>query len=331
MKINFKQILGMLRRWDHVDYTTSIYIARILGYVLSSLYFVSHSFNMKKTRDFTRKRNYFVSKKIELTKKYNKVSNDKFNNRFLKNDRYDFNGIYLPKIDNAHVIETVYADTLKIYVEKNDNYNYKIVDEMDKTLPEGSYCYFGPNGEDITVKPGYTVIDAGAWIGDFSAYASKKGAHVYAFEPSPSNIKFLEKTVEYNKGNGGSIAIVPYGLGSKEEDVGFVENDERENSGANAFTNSEGRESHMYLHVITIDSWVLKNKIKRVDFIKADIEGYERFMLEGAEKTLKEHEPVLSICTYHYPDDPVILKELILQANPRYKIIQRKKKLFAYV
>ncbi|MFH1454829.1 MAG: FkbM family methyltransferase [bacterium] len=330
MKINLSQILQTLKKWE-TDYTPSIYLSRIFGYALSSTYFVFNSFDMKKTREFTRKKNYFVFKKNELIKKHNKFFDDQFNNKFLKEDIYDFNGVYLPKTENIGLIRNVYSDTLKIYTEKKDNYNYHIVDEMDKTLPEGSYCYIGPNGEDITIKPGYNVIDAGAWIGDFSAYASKKGAHSYAFEPSPINIKFLEKTVKYNRGNGGVITIVPYGLGDREEDVGFIENDEYDNSGGSSFDIPKGRDSHMHLHVTTIDSWIKKNNIGKIDFIKADIEGYERKMLKGAEKTLKEHEPILSICTYHYPDDPQVLRDIIIKANPKYKIIQRKKKLFAYV
>jgi hypothetical protein len=54
-------------------------------------------------------------------------------------------------------------------------------------------------------------------------------------------------------------------------------------------------------------------------------------MLTGAQEVLRKFEPRLSLCTYHLPDDPAVLKELILRANPKYKVIQRKMKLFAYV
>lgn len=53
------------------------------------------------------------------------------------------------------------------------------------------------------------------------------------------------------------------------------------------------------LQVTTVDSWVAKNNIKKIDFLKSDIEGYERYMLKGAQETLKNH--VLSIFNLYIP------------------------------
>ncbi|GHS89510.1 hypothetical protein AGMMS49957_12890 [Synergistales bacterium] len=44
--------------------------------------------------------------------------------------------------------------------------------------------------------------------------------------------------------------------------------------------------------------------MERMEFIKTDIEGYERHMLKGAAKTLKRFAPKLALCTYRLPDDP---------------------------
>jgi hypothetical protein len=86
----------------------------------------------------------------------------------------------------------------------------------------------------------------------------------------------------------------------------------------------------LLIKIITLDEWVYKENIK-VNFIKADIEGYERKMLQGAVNIIKTQQPVLSLCTYHMPDDPEVMKDIILSANPYYKIIQRRMKMFAYV
>ena len=83
--------------------------------------------------------------------------------------------------------------------------------------------------------------------------------------------------------------------------------------------------------VTTIDSFVEKHSLTRVDFIKCDIEGAERNMLRGAKNTLKTFAPKLSICTYHLPDDPEVLEKIIIDANPNYIVEHAYQKLYAYV
>jgi FkbM family methyltransferase len=83
------------------------------------------------------------------------------------------------------------------------------------------------------------------------------------------------------------------------------------------------------IHITTLDKFAHEQNLKSVDFIKADIEGAERDMLDGARGVLKEFAPKLAICTYHLPDDPEILEGIILDANPNYRVVQLSHKLFA--
>lgn len=71
---------------------------------------------------------------------------------------------------------------------------------------------------------------------------------------------------------------------------------------------------------ITLDSWVEEVRFTRLDFLKMDIEGYERKILLGGMMTLKRFQPKMGICIYHLPDDPEVLRELILQIDPEYEI-----------
>lgn len=307
------------------DSSTVQWILMYPELLITGSYFVLTFFSKDKTIEFHRNVNPIRRLRINIHKKKEIENIEAFNKRFLVNGKYDFNGIYLPDVSNEYgygnMMRYIYDDIFKIYVEYNDNYNWRLVDKIDKNIPEGVYCYSGKNGEDINIKPGYTVIDAGAWIGDFSAYAAKKGAYVYAFEPLPKNIQYLEKTAEYN----GNIKIVPMGLGDKPSVMSFDE--DANNTGRSKFSST----GNVELRITTIDQWVEQNSIKKIDFIKSDIEGFERNMLLGAKEVLKSHKPILSICTYHFPDDPQVLEEIILSANPDYKVIQRKMKLFAYV
>jgi hypothetical protein len=76
---------------------------------------------------------------------------------------------------------------------------------------------------------------------------------------------------------------------------------------------------------------VEENNIECVDFIKADIEGFEREMLKGATNVLKKFAPKLAICTYHLHDDPEVLEKIIKEANPDYTVVHLKRKLYACV
>lgn len=252
---------------------------------------------------------------------------------YVQDGFLDFNGIHLAYEDNFNFWRAcieVAQDTYYAYLSNNDSYNRDFLDKSEKYTFEGLYCYQDELA-DIMIHPGDTVLDLGAWAGDFSAYAAYRGATVYAFEPDASNLKLLERTASLNGLLPGKIEIVPFGVGAKSEELQFY-SDGAAGSGSK-FTGAEqckGNETRSTIFVTSLDDWTAKNNIK-VDFIKADIEGFERFMLEGAQELLRTQAPILSLCIYHLPDDPEVMSDLILKANPDYKIIRRRAKLFAYV
>jgi FkbM family methyltransferase len=215
----------------------------------------------------------------------------------------------------------VYEDSFCFFVHLNDNYDKGMVTKLDKYMGEGPYGYV--DGDfDVRVKSGDVVIDAGAWIGDFSAYAAIKGATSYAFEPISHIYSRLCETAALNNGQ-----IIPckYGLGKvngeMECSVGGMGN-------SVIFEISDKKET---INIITLDDFVEKNTIPKLDFIKADIEGAERDLLLGAKNVLKKFAPKIILCTYHLPDDPEVLEKLILEANPDYRIIQLRHKIVAAV
>jgi FkbM family methyltransferase len=175
----------------------------------------------------------------------------------------------------------------------------------------------------VSVDPGDIVFDAGANFGMFSALAATRGGKVFAFEPSGHNRGILSLTQELYPE---SIEIVPFAVSDSVGEVRFTDD---AISGSNRI--AAASELGTTVKTVTFDSFAEENGIKRVDFIKADIEGAERLMLRGSGKILRDSAPKLAICTYHYPDDPEVLEKLILQANPRYTVRHKWKKLFAYV
>ena len=220
-------------------------------------------------------------------------------------------------------MKDVFEDVFLISCYHKDNYEKDFVRSIDLLMREGPYGYKDGNF-DVTVHEGDIVIDAGAWIGDFSAYAASKGAFSYAFEPTKETFGWLEKTSELNKGH---IFPIQKGLGDNIEMLSILT--DSSNSAGNSLIR-EGQNSEQ-VAITTLDSFVEEYKLKRVDFIKSDIEGFERNLLMGARETLKKFAPKLAICTYHLPDDPIVLAKIIKEVNPDYEIIQMRHKLFAAV
>lgn len=180
--------------------------------------------------------------------------------------------------------------------------------------------------DEVQLQKDDIVVDAGANLGVFSVLAAAKQAQrVYAFEPVKEICVFLKRNISLNCYDE-KIVIVPQGLSDKTalqtvySDGGI--------STASLLPKDEGTQT--VISCTTLDDWIKTNCISRVDFIKADIEGAERYLLAGAQETLRRFKPRLAICTYHLPDDPRVLESLIKKAVPEYKIIQKRKKLYAW-
>ena len=265
---------------------------------------------------------------------YQNIAINVFKKRWQKTNEkgetyFDINGAIFPDFSsNMHILASlsihVFEDTFLVPCFYNDNYDASVIDKLDKYLAEGPYGY-KKDSFNATVSKNDVVIDAGAWIGDFSAYASSKGAISYAFEPTEAVFPLLQKTVKLNK----NIYPVQKGLGKTVGEVLLFHGGD--DSLDNSICMAGGSTYSEKISITTIDQFVEENKLERIDFIKADIEGAERDLLKGSTQVLKKFAPKLAICTYHLPDDPQVLEKIIMEANPNYKIIHLKHKLFACV
>lgn len=152
---------------------------------------------------------------------------------------------------------------------------------------------------------------------------------MYAFELTESIFALLQKTAELN----GNIIPVKKGLSDKNTRTEFFFNTNGMSTGNTIRQDVKNKKdfSRSSVETVRLDDFVRENNLTRVDFIKSDIEGFERNMLEGAQETLARFAPKLALCTYHLPDDPQVMAELIKRANPKYNIVQKTHKLYASV
>ncbi len=243
---------------------------------------------------------------------------------------YHIKDIRFPELSEADerlLLSNIFDDTFCSYYYFGDKYDEATVDYCDGMLSEGVYGLVNEE-VNVTVEPGDIVIDAGAWIGDFAAYASVRGATCYAFEPTDSTFALLQKTAELN----GNIIPVKKGLSDEASSKILFVNTEGISGSNSLLQQTTGKqELSSAVETVRLDDFVRDNNIPRVDFIKSDIEGFERNMLEGAQETLACFAPKLALCTYHLPDDPQVMAGLIKQANPKYNIVHKSHKLYASV
>ena len=138
-----------------------------------------------------------------------------------------------------------------------------------------------------TIKDGAICLDVGANIGYFSMLFSQlSGARgkVYAFEPLKRNFLAIELAAEVNHFNNISVF---QGVASNVE--GFLSITIPEGDGAYARITNRGQdELTVAVPSISLDSFVIKNSISKIDAIKIDVEGAELLVLQGAERVLSD-------------------------------------------
>jgi FkbM family methyltransferase len=161
------------------------------------------------------------------------------------------------------------------------------------------------------VSSGDFVIDGGAFKGETAFWFLSKGAgKVYAFEGDAINFEVLLKNVRLNRVEDKIIPVKA--LLSDKDGVSMIK---MTGSGSSSTLANDGTE----VESITLDSFVFKNNIEHIDFIKLDVEGAELDVLKGARETIKKFKPKLAISVYHKPDDiifiPSFLHELLKDAN----------------
>jgi len=141
-----------------------------------------------------------------------------------------------------------------------------------------------------TLTSGMTVLDVGANIGYFSALASGlvgDSGQVHAFEPIPQNLSRLRQNLSAFRW----AHPYPYAIGDATGKA-VIYFDESE-AGWASLLMSNDLERRTEINVIRLDDWVRDHGIKRIDFMKMDIEGGEFHALQGAQEMLSRFRPVI--------------------------------------
>ncbi len=148
------------------------------------------------------------------------------------------------------------------------------------------------------VGPGAVVIDAGAHAGQFTKLfaALAPGGRVYAFEPGAYARRILETVVRLKRLD--NVRVVAAALGDEDGEATLtlpLKARGRLGFGlAHLGGDGEvGRALRERVPVTTLDRFAGAAGLRRLDFVKADVEGWEVRLLRGAGATLERFRPAL--------------------------------------
>jgi len=164
----------------------------------------------------------------------------------------------------------------------------KLIDYYDE------FKFYYPNCEMQTkkwmienIKDDWVIFDCGANIGYYSILFSKlspKGK-IYAFEPTDT-IEKLKNNLNFNKVE--NVEVFNYALSyetiNKTDKIYKIWGNDPEVKN---------------FDFITIDDFVKKNNIQKVDLIKIDVDSYDFDVLKGAQNTLQNFNPFIVVELNH--------------------------------
>ena len=151
----------------------------------------------------------------------------------------------------------------------------------------------------------HILVDCGAWIGDSAEdfinflKDSSKPVLVRAFEMEDNNYnELLSVAKKYNN----NIICYRCGVGNKHQTLYY-----EKNSDASRVVDYKTEYS---VDIVPVDE-VLNGDSGKASFVKMDLEGYERYALEGMKNLIMNNIPMLAVCVYHKIDDLITIPNII--------------------
>ena len=180
----------------------------------------------------------------------------------------------------------------KMFLDKNDSSGHSVMrDTMTEELKTLKQI----------IKEGDTVIDVGANIGFYTLFFRKlvgKNGKVIAFEPEPNNFIILKKNIEVNKFE--NVIFYNKAVGSVNKKIKMIlSNDIGQHKVYNKnYDNSlydlESSHHSKPPKLFKIDVIMLDDYIKKANFVKLDVEGYEIEVLKGMPNLLQQNIIIFS-------------------------------------
>lgn len=204
-------------------------------------------------------------------------------------------------LENEHYFDT---GDLRIFFQPD----HVVINEQEMlegalTILAEAYV-FSPNfffGQ-VSIRPGDVVFDLGGNFGTSAILFSHQtgpAGRVVSFEPVFH--KILIRNLKENQLS--NVEVVPAAVADESGETELMVSERGIDSRIKGNINESRR---IRVPMLTLDQFAEDRDLKRLDFLKMDIEGAEEAALRGGEKTIRTHRPKLSIASYHtdFQGDP---------------------------
>jgi FkbM family methyltransferase len=203
-----------------------------------------------------------------------------------------------------------------LYALLTDYYNNELEYERNQ--------YFAIREFDLWMNE--TFVDVGSSFGDFLdkclEHAMGRFVKYIAFEPGDVQFAALERRARRIKDEWGiedsRIILEKKGVGSSTRQLD--QNEIASVYTVDGFSNTNQDCSKDKIQIVSLDDYFGDED---VSFIKADIEGMEMDMINGASCIISTRKPKIAVCAYHLPNDIYTLPIRIREINPDYKFSLR--------
>jgi len=172
------------------------------------------------------------------------------------------------------------------------------IDSKDtlKLFRNGIYEKFETEFFKKEIKHGDIILDIGANIGYYTLIFAKhvgKNGKVFAFEPDPTNFSLLKKNVEINGYK--NVVLINKAVSDKTGKLRLFLS--KDNMGDHRIYDSNEGRKFVEIKSVILDDY-FKNKNKKIDFIKMDIQGSEYGAFKGMSGLLNLNENVRIISEF---------------------------------
>ena len=154
------------------------------------------------------------------------------------------------------------------------------------------------------------IIDLGAWMGDNSIpWAKQIDSTIYAIDPSPNNINFIDNMCKINSIN--NIKTIQQAVGDINETIST-------NGGIDHCSFQKGEQGVNKVECVTLDYLLETNQIENIGYIHLDVESFEFNVIRGATILIEKCRPIITFEQHIELDDYLVLSQFV--ANKNYDV-----------